>query len=161
MHACILYANLINLSILIGAASIVHAISTSLIHRYIQYTMYYTYCQHMSRDQLFRGSGPTPPPGKALKKGKTEFKLLKLFMKCSRLSRNHIIISLVLLHVNLFKPPSGTPNSTLTLCSEKKSGVIDLPVVVHNTLRLILTLLHRLDLFHGTERRTKTRNEVL
>ena len=82
----------------------VHAISTSLIHRYIQYTMYYTYCHHMSRTNYFayiylEEVGPHLILEKILKKGKNEFncKLLKLFMKCSRLSRHHIIISLVLL----------------------------------------------------------------
>ena len=95
-HACILYANLIYLSMLIGAASLVHAISTSLIHPYIQYTMYYTYCQHMSRDQLFCLYLEEVGPHLLLEKTeKTEFKLLKLFMKCSRLSRHHIIISLL------------------------------------------------------------------
>ena len=37
-HACILYANLLYLSILIVAASIVHTTSTSPSHPYIQYT---------------------------------------------------------------------------------------------------------------------------
>ena len=59
--ACILYANLIYLSILIGAASIAHAISTSLIHsiRSVHNVLHIlpTHDQGPTILPIFRGSG--------------------------------------------------------------------------------------------------------